>query len=397
MSATVATGAGLQRRLMASFALFTLAVAALFGLFAMAFVYAVEDQFIERQLDQEAQRQRAHFAAHGAWASTLAPPPTGAESDAPSFSVHLSAASLPPDLRRTLEAEPRRREAAGDAGRHYHVLALQQLGAPPWLVAEVSGVLIVRTLSGQLLTWLAAWGVALAVLALLLAWVVARGFNTLLARTRAFLAREQAFTRDASHELRTPLAVLRVALERLQARPGLEASVREQLAPMQAATQLMAQTVDTLLQLAREDTGEPARAEPVAVLPLLEQWELVHADWLDTQALSLHIELQRSDRLALPEPVLQLALANLLGNAFAHGEPGGQVRVGLTDGALCISNPGPPPPEGAGEDFVKGEGSAGFGLGLSILRRLLDKHGSGLEVRHAAGCTVACVLPAGRR
>ena len=384
----------LQTRLMASFAIYTLAVSALFGLFAMAFVYTVEDRFFERALDAEATVQRAHFAAHGRWAVPWAP----------QFSVHGSVASLPDDLQRTLAVEPQRREAAGDDGRHYHVLALKQRAAPPWLVAEVSAGLIVRPMRRELLAWLVGWGLAVASLALLLAWVVGRDFDVLLARTRAFLAREQAFARDASHELRTPLAVLRMAIDRLLAQPGLQAPMRQQLAPMQAATQLMEQTVDTLLLLAREPAAggpappgarpgtRPATPVAVAVLPLVEQWVLAHAAWLDTQALSLDIQLQRHDTLALPAPVLQLALANLLGNALAHGQRGGQVLVTLEAGALCIDNPSAALPAGASGEFVKGEGSAGFGLGLSILHRLLEQHGARLQVQHRAGHTRARIV-----
>jgi len=380
----------LQTRLMASFAAFTLAVCALFGLFAMAFVYSVEDRFIERALEQEALAQRAHFALQGRWAAP----------SATYFSVHRSLDTLPADLRPTLLAEPKRREAAGEDGRHYHVMALQQAAHSPWLVAEVSGLLIVRPLRRELLGWLTGWGFAVAGLSLLLAWAVSRGFDGLLARTRAFLAREEAFTRDASHELRTPLAVLRVAIERLLTQPGLALSVQQQLAPMHAATLLMEQTVSTLLLLAREDdaaadAGADAPrtpAEPVAVLPLVEQWVLAHAAWLDTQALRLDIAIGRHDTLALAAPVLQLALANLLGNAFAHGRPGGSVRISIEGSALCISNPGAAPPAGAGEDFVKGGGSAGFGLGLSILRRLLERHGSLLDVQHEAGQTRARIV-----
>ena len=376
-----------QARLMASFAAFTLAVCTLFGLFAFVFVYTVEDRFIERALELEADLQRAHFSAQGSWA-----PPSAAH-----FSVHASAASLPADLRGTLAAEPRRREAAGDDGRHYHVLALRQAGQPPWLVVEASGLLIVRPMRQELFGWLIGWGLAVAALSLLLAWAVSRGLVLLLARTQAFLAREQSFTRDASHELRTPLAVLRVAIERWLARPGLELDARQQLAPMHAATLLMEQTVSTLLLLAREDSAgdaPPSTAAPVAVLPLLEQWVLAHAGWLDAQALRLDIQLGRHDSLALPAPVLQLALANLLDNAFAHGLPGGVVRVWLEAGALCVDNPGAAAPAAAGEDFVKGDSSAGLGLGLSILRRLLERHGSRLDVQHAAGQTVVRIVVA---
>ena len=75
----------LQRRLMLSLAAFTLGVSALFGLFAMAFVYTVEDRFLERLLQQEAQAQQVHFAGHGRWG------PTGSAF----ITVHTEAASLP--------------------------------------------------------------------------------------------------------------------------------------------------------------------------------------------------------------------------------------------------------------------------------------------------------------
>lgn len=411
----------LHRRLMLALATFTLAVSALFGLFAMAFVYTVEDEFFERLLEKEAVRQQAYFAEHGRWA----------EPGADFITLHTTDASLPADLAPLLTNKPKRREVAGEAGRHYHVLPLQQASRAPWLVAEVSQQLIVRPMRQDLLQWLVGWGLAMVGLALGLAWwlarrvsapleqladrvsdavperlpqrlaqgarddevgAVARGFDALLDRVRAFIAREQAFTRDVSHELRTPLAVLRMAIERLQADTQLPPTVKQQLATMQAATLLMEQTVTTLLQLAREDEAAPRRpAEPVALLPLVEQWVVAHAHWLDHQPLTLDLQLQRGDALALPAPVLQLAIASLLGNAFAHGDAGGHVSLRLDNGALRICNPSAQMPPRAGEAFVKGAASEGFGLGLSIVRRLLEQHGGRLEIEHHDGQTCATV------
>ena len=415
----------LQRRLMLSLAAFTLGVSALFGLFAMAFVYTVEDRFLERLLEQEAQAQHAHFVRQGRWG------PTGSAS----ITVHTDAASLPPELRSVLTAEPRRREAAGAEGRHYHLWPLQGPGGPPWLVAEVSQQLIVRPMRQELLGWLLGWGLAVVGLSLALARMLARrisaplarlaaevelgapgqlpqhlavgtrddevgalarAFDSLLDRTRAFIGREQAFTRDASHELRTPLAVMRMAIERLQRDTGLPATVQQQLAPMHAATLLMEQTVGTLLLMAREadaPTLQGTPAPPTSVVPLVEQWVLAHADWLDAQGLTLDLQLPRNATLALPAPVLQLALASLLGNAVTHGQRGGQVQVSLDAAGLRVSNPSAPLPPGVGEDFVKGQASGGFGLGLAIVRRLLASHGSRLELLHAEGCTQALISP----
>lgn len=390
----------LRRRLMLPFALFALLVCALFGLFAMAFVYTVEDRFLDRVLAQEAERQRAHRATHGTWTATLAP----------GVSLVTEAAMLPPDLARVLGDEPLRRESPGDDGRHYHVLALDTPGQAPWLVAEVSRQLIVRPMRESLLRWLAGWGLAAVALALLLGWWLARRISTpledlarsvsggapdrlpqqlpqtsrddeigdlarrfevLLARTRDFIAREQAFTRDVSHELRTPLSVLGMAVDRLLAAPGRDAVDRQALESMQAAAAQMRQAVDTLLLLAREPAPANAASEAVALLPLVEAWVLAHADWIDRRDLSLDVALSRGDALRLPAPVLQRAIAILLENAFTHGAAGGTVRVAFADGALLVENAAEP---------VRATDLAtpreGLGLGQDILRRLLERHGA---------------------
>ncbi len=411
----------LHHRWMGALAMFTLAVTLLFGLFAMAFVYTVEDRFLERLLLQEAARQQAHWQAEGRWR-----PPV-----ADGVSLVTSVDALPADLAPTLRADPTRREVPGTEGRHYHLQPLQAAAGPPWLVTEVSQQLIVRPMRQDLLGWLAGWGLATLAAALLLGWwlarrvtapletlarrvtaaepahlpdgvaqglgddevgAVGRAFDSLLARTRAFVEREQAFTRDASHELRTPLAVLRLSIERLQADAGTPEAVRHTLAGMHAATLLMEQTVQTLLLMARERPDADTPPEPVALLPLAEHWVLAHADWLGRQPLRLELALGRQDRLALPAPVLQLALASLLANAFAHGTPGGVVRVSWLDGALCVSNPSSePPPADATEPYAKGAQSSGFGLGLSILQRLLVAHGAQLALAHEGGVTRAVV------
>jgi signal transduction histidine kinase len=412
---------GLHRRWMAAVGVFALGTALLFSLFAMLFVYAVEDRFLDRQLAQEAERQRTHWRLHGRYA----PVPDA------HWLIATEPGALPAEVAATLAADPGRNEVAGTEGRHYHLRSLQGEAGPPWLVAELGNQLIVRPIRGELFAWLAALGLATLALALALGgWLarrvtapleqlarrvaqaepsqrpepvaqglpddevgaVARAFDALQARTHAFVAREQAFTRDASHELRTPLAVLRLQIERLQADPGTPPATRQALAGMHAATLLMEQTVQTLLLLAREAAaqgpGRPAAAVPsVPLLPLAEQWVVAHAGWLDQQRLSLALDLSRHDALPLPEPVLRLALASLLGNAFVHGTPGGVVRVALRQGALLVSNPSPAPPADATEPGRKGDESRGLGLGLAILQRLLQAHGARLELAHADGIT----------
>lgn len=418
----------MQWRLMTVFALFTLAVTLLFGLLAMAFVYTVEDMFIERQLAQEAERQRLHHSATGQWTTP-----------AQAFiRLYATADTLPADMASDWAGEPTRREFYGTEGRHYHVQALTA-ARMPLLVAEVSAILIVRPIRGELLTWLAIWGGTMVLLALLLGgWlarrvsapleslanaagradpahlprslpgtargdevgVLARALDTLMQRTRDFIEREQAFTRDASHELRTPLAVMDLALARARNATPPASAARAPLDAAAAATAHMTRTVNTLLMLAREDVATDAQG--CVVLPLVEQWVLANEMNLDARHLTLHIEVDAAARLALPADVAHVVIASLLDNAATHGTPGGTITLRHRredDGAdtVIIANPSGPLPAGAGDAGVKGETSAGFGLGLSIVRRLLARHGGTLAVEHAEGLTAARVsarLPA---
>ena len=420
---------------MLSFTLFTLGVSALLGLFAMAFVYAVEDRFINAMLSRAATEMQLRHQVSGLW-----PMPPQA------FMQRYDAAtSLPDDLRLAWQAEPRRREFPGMQGRHYHLHWLDRpRGAPPdppvpdarhpLLVAEVSALLVVRPVRGELLLWWAcgSGGLTLAALALA-AWrarrisaplvhladaiarsrpghsstphtpfavdsrddevgLLARHLDALTARTQSFIDREQVFTRDVSHELRTPLAVLGMASERMLGRHDLPTDVVAQLQQMRQVLWGLEQTVNTLLALAREAHAPavPAVSAALAVLPLLERVVLEQASRLQGKDIQLEIDASPALCLELPPGVLHILLSNLVGNAFSHCEPG-PVRLAADVKGLFLQNRSQPLPadlsERLGQPFQKGAASVGLGLGLAIVHRLAEHQGLELSLDQADGNT----------
>jgi signal transduction histidine kinase len=396
----------LRRRLMIAFALFTLLVAGLFGLYAISFMYAVEDNFLEATLTQEAMALQRQHAATGIWSAPREP----------WIRLHAGPGDFPDDLREAFEAEPQRHEFAGADGRHYHVRALRDAAGDPqaWLVAEVSGKLVVRPIRDDILALLAITALILVALALgVAAWlahrtagplarlademqrldpsdpprgldrgfrddevgVLAHGLQSLADRLREFVAREREFTRDVSHELRTPLTVIRSASERLLARSDLDADARASATHLQQSALQLQQTVELLLSLAREQAVAPGGT--VRVLPVLERVIVDQSPLAEGRAIALEIDVPEPTLTDLPEPVLRSLLSNLVGNALAHGAEG-TVRIRLEGGDLCIINPVVPDtdrPFGQRRDD-----SPGLGLGLGIVRRLCERHGIALAV-----------------
>lgn len=411
----------LRNRLMLVFAGFTMGVAALFGLYAAVFVYAVEDKFFNAMLQHEADRQLRHHAATGTWAIP--------QNHFMQVLGHREA--LPVEIRDVVAAEPRRTEFSGSEGRHFHVRMLRPPAParPAWLVAEVSQQLVVRPMREELFGLLAWSGVLMLVLALLTSWwlarrtanplarlaalvggmdparlpqgfaagypddevgAVARGLEQLMNRIRAFIAREQEFTRDASHELRTPLAVILSAAERLATEPGLSVIGQRHLDHVRQSVRQLDQTVGILLALAREERIATAQTTPL--LPAVEHAIVDQSPWLEGKPVNVVVDVPPQACVPLPAPVLHILLANLVGNAFAHTDAG-SVRVDIHDGRLRITNSGhavdPESWEDALEPFRKRSGSAGLGLGLAIVKRLCDRYGIDLQLQRRDGMTIA--------
>ncbi|MEM7081450.1 MAG: HAMP domain-containing sensor histidine kinase [Pseudomonadota bacterium] len=214
-----------------------------------------------------------------------------------------------------------------------------------------------------------------------------------------FVKREFDFTRDASHELRSPLTVIKIAAESLTG-TELNDNQAKNLARIQKASKDMEELTEAFLLLARESNQS-----------LPSDWvninELVHSEVDRAQILIgekdvvIHEQASAQMTINAPEKVLASVIGNLLRNGVNYTDEG-NVSVSVSERGVIIEDSGP------GMDaeelkqvfrpFNRGKRErqrGGFGVGLTIVKRLCDRFGWPLEIDSTVGVgtTVQVRLP----
>jgi len=215
---------------------------------------------------------------------------------------------------------------------------------------------------------------------------LAHAFEQSLRRLAAFIDRERAFTADVSHELRTPLAVIRGAAEVLLTDATRPEKDRQRIVRIERAATDMADLSTALLAMAREkDDGQRA---PADVAVLVEETVNKHRHLLGARPVRLALEILARPSLAADPNLLVIVIANLVRNSFTYTERG-EVRIRLDDTSLTVSDTGVGiPHEALGKVFqrlYRGEASEGFGIGLSLVKKICDRYGWSITLASEEG------------
>jgi two-component system sensor histidine kinase TctE len=242
---------------------------------------------------------------------------------------------------------------------------------------------------------------------------LARAINELLTAVQRNLVAQRRFINDAAHQLRTPLAGLKSQTELALAAAHDEVQ-RARLHRVHDSALRSAHLVSQLLALAR---AEPESASVLSRerIDLRALAREVTADWVP-RAIASGVDLgfDEHDTDATPCQVdatpllLREALANLIDNALRYAGRGAAVTVrvrgeGAARARLEVEDSGPGVAEAdrerVFERFVRGrEDDSGCGLGLAIVREVIERHGGRVWIEPAQprGARVCIELPAAR-
>jgi heavy metal sensor kinase len=239
---------------------------------------------------------------------------------------------------------------------------------------------------------------------------LARVLNSVFARLQAAFERQMRFTADASHELRTPLAVIHAEVEYALTRQRSEEEYRAALETCLRAAKRMRPLVDSLLVLARADSGALAlRLEKCDFAGIVRECAELVQPLAAEREVRVDLDLQPAELTGNSFRLTQV-VANLLTNAILYNRRQGGVRVDLRCEArevvLTVSDTG----VGIAAEHLprvfdrffrvdesRSRESGGAGLGLSICRSIVEAHCGTIDATSlvGVGTTFTVRIPTG--
>jgi two-component system, OmpR family, phosphate regulon sensor histidine kinase PhoR len=221
-----------------------------------------------------------------------------------------------------------------------------------------------------------------------------------------FREARRLFSAAVSHELRTPLQRI-VGLVDTLALPLSDGERAELVQAAEHEVQRMRELVDEMLLLAALDRGQAALSEgDCDASAIAEHVVASRVARARQNGMSLRVDAAPGLRVPIGDQLLEVVIGNVVDNALKYAGEGAEVEVGVRGRAgeveIAVSDTGvgiaPEHLPHVFERFFRGEqsrSSPGSGLGLAVVKHIVEAHGgrARAESRAGEGAVVRLVLP----
>lgn len=236
--------------------------------------------------------------------------------------------------------------------------------------------------------------------------VLARQLQTSGTKLQNLVYKQKDFLRDVSHEVRSPLARLQLAAETLE----LDRGDKDALAQIKNEILIIDQLVQDLLHLSHFDRpSHDHNIESISIYKLINEC-IKRSNILSNEKnilITVGSKMLHDINIMGNKFLLERALDNLISNAIRHSPINGNIEVKyeINEDHLCfsVSDQG----KGVNDDNLKdifepffrtdssrSRQTGGFGLGLSLVKRIIEMHkGSVTALNQAGGFMVKILLP----
>jgi len=230
---------------------------------------------------------------------------------------------------------------------------------------------------------------------------LAIAFADMLARLEDSFVRLSQFSADIAHELRTPIGNIRGEAEVALTRSRSTEEYREVIESTIVECQHLGHIVDNLLFLARTEAAEGhLHRTSFNGRAAIEKIAAFHELIAEEQQLTIHCH---GDTTFVADEILfSRAVNNLVENAVRHTPAGGSIAVSIADSSVSVKDTGSGiSPEHLPRVFDRlyradpSRSSEGVGLGLALVKSIMDLHGgtAQIESEPGRGTTVTLSFP----
>lgn len=200
---------------------------------------------------------------------------------------------------------------------------------------------------------------------------------------------QRVFSENASHELRTPLAVMKNDAEVLlrnqnPSKDMVHSILRSNIEEIDRMTHM----AEDLLLLARSDNKRLPDLEKIDVARVAKETSKKMGEITKAKGIKMNLESEGSVHTHGNSEGIQRVLINLIQNAVDHTPESGKITIAVKkeskEVVVKVSDTG----SGINEKdlphiferFYKGVGTSGNGLGLSIVKEIVDYHNGTIKI-----------------
>ncbi len=220
--------------------------------------------------------------------------------------------------------------------------------------------------------------------------------NTMTSKIYSDYVNMKEFTENAAHEMQTPLAVVQSKMELLLQDSNLSEQQMEAILQSSTALSRLSKLIQSLLLLAKIENNQYETTQVLSLTDTTKKYLQLFDELIKDKQLTVETFFNKDFMINLQPLLADSLVSNLMGNAIKYNQIGGSISITINENEYCISNTSQLPaidPQNLFKRFKKPANSpdSSTGLGLSIVKKIVDTHHLDISYREENGVHRFCV------